>query len=116
MKNLVQCESAYQTNKRKRKVDDAFREEYDYLFGIVTTATEWYFLLYTSEGISCTSETEYHVSLTKAIAKEENVAELHKNVKRVMEVIVGLMKERVEVEREPSKKRQTVQEYLEKQE
>lgn len=42
----------------------AFGEEYD--SGI-------------SEGISCMSETEYHISLTKAIAKEENEAELRKN-------------------------------------
>jgi len=76
--NLLQCEGAYQINKKKRKADDAFGEDYDYLFGIVTTATEWYFLLYISEGISCTNEIEYHISLTKAIAKEENEAELGK--------------------------------------
>ncbi|RGB41882.1 hypothetical protein C1646_662731 [Rhizophagus diaphanus] len=49
---------------RKQKADTAFREDYDYLYGIITTATEWYFLLYTTEGISCTSETECHVSLS----------------------------------------------------
>jgi len=76
--NLLQCEGAYQINKKKRKADDAFGEDYDYLFGIVTTATEWYFLLYISESISCTSEIEYHISLTKTIAKEENEAELRK--------------------------------------
>jgi hypothetical protein len=108
----MQCESAYQTNKRKRKADDAFGEDYDYLYGIITTATDWYFLLYTSEGISCTSEIEYHISLTKAIAKEENEAELRKSVKWVMEVIVGLLKDRVDVEKEPSKKKARVQEYL----
>ena len=70
-KNILQCESALQTNKKKRKASDAFREDYDYLLGIVTTATEWYFLLYTSEGILCTSQREYHISLTKAVAKEE---------------------------------------------
>ncbi len=32
--NLIQLESSYQTNKRKRKADEAF---YDYLYGIVTT-------------------------------------------------------------------------------
>ncbi|GBB96030.1 hypothetical protein RclHR1_26690003 [Rhizophagus clarus] len=48
--NVIQRESAFQTNKRKRKADDAFGEEYDYLFGIVTTATEWHFLLYTPDG------------------------------------------------------------------
>ena len=43
------------------------------------------------------SEIKYHASLTKAIAKEENKAELRKNVKRVMEVIVGLLKDRVDI-------------------
>ena len=53
-----------------------------------------------TSGISCTSEAKYHVSLTKASAKEENEAELRKNVKRVMEVIVGLLKDRADVEKE----------------
>jgi hypothetical protein len=38
--NVMQCECAYQTNKRKRKADTAFGEDYDYLYGIITTATE----------------------------------------------------------------------------
>ncbi|CAB5311329.1 unnamed protein product [Rhizophagus irregularis] len=33
--NVLQCESAFQTNKRKRKADVAFDEDYDYLFGIL---------------------------------------------------------------------------------
>ncbi|PKC14086.1 hypothetical protein RhiirA5_409827 [Rhizophagus irregularis] len=48
------------------------------------------------------------ISLTKANAKEENGAELRKNV----EVIVGLLKDRAEVEKEPKAKRARVQEYL----
>ncbi|CAB4416911.1 unnamed protein product [Rhizophagus irregularis] len=39
----------------------------------------------------------------------EEEKELHKNVKRVMEVIVGLLKDRVDVEREPVMKKQRVQ-------
>jgi hypothetical protein len=110
----LQCKSACQTNKRKRKADVAFEDDYDYLYGIITTATEWYFLLYTTEGISCTSETEFHISLTKAMAKEENVAKLCENVKQVMEVIVGLLIDRAEVEKEPDKKKARVQEHLKK--
>ncbi|KAF0524963.1 hypothetical protein F8M41_014831 [Gigaspora margarita] len=101
---VIQCESAYQTNKRKRKSDGAFGEDYNYLYRIITTATDWYFLLYTLESISCMSEIEYHISLTKAMAKEENETELHKNVKRVMEVIVGLLKDRADVEKKLKKK------------
>lgn len=50
------------------------------------------------------------ISLTKANAKEENGAELRKNV----EVIVDLLKDRSEVEKEPKAKRTRVQEYLKK--
>lgn len=50
--NLIQCESALQVNKRKRKT---LEDNFDYIYGIVTTATEWYFILYTTEKISCTS-------------------------------------------------------------
>ncbi|CAG8547226.1 7886_t:CDS:2, partial [Racocetra fulgida] len=32
--NLVQCESALQVNKKKRKADDAFGEYFDYIYGI----------------------------------------------------------------------------------
>ena len=111
-KNILQCESALQTNKKKRKASDAFKEDYDYLLGIVTTATEWYFLLYTSEGILCTSQMEYYIRLTRNIAKEENEAELRKNVKRVMEVIVCLLKNRVEeVGKEPATKKQRIEKY-----
>ena len=81
----------------------------------ITTIFMNHHLLYTSEGISCTSETEYHIGLTKAMFKE-NEAELRKNVKRVMEVIVGLLKDRVDVEKEPKNKKARVQEYLKKQE
>jgi len=100
-------------------VGDAFDdEEYDYLFGIVTTATEWHFLLYTPNEISCTSRNPLNIRFVETALEEgsEDEKELCKNVKRVMEVIVGLLRERVCVEKEPSKKRQKVQEYFEKQE
>ncbi|GES98251.1 hypothetical protein GLOIN_2v1709121 [Rhizophagus clarus] len=44
----------------------------------------------------------------------EDEKELCKNVKRVMEVIVGLLRERVDVEKEPKNKKARVQEYLKK--
>ena len=34
---LLQIESARQTNKRKRKAEEVFSDEYDYMYGIVTT-------------------------------------------------------------------------------
>ncbi|GES76658.1 hypothetical protein GLOIN_2v1502041 [Rhizophagus clarus] len=40
--NLVQCESTLQVNKkdRKRKSGDVFGEDFDYIYGIITTASE----------------------------------------------------------------------------
>ncbi|PKY29349.1 hypothetical protein RhiirB3_474369 [Rhizophagus irregularis] len=43
--NLLQCQSAcdinINMNKKKRKVDDAFDPDYDYVYGIVSTETDW---------------------------------------------------------------------------
>jgi hypothetical protein len=41
-----------QVNKKKRKADTAFGEDFDYIYGIVTTATEWYFILFFSDEMS----------------------------------------------------------------
>ena len=116
--NLVQCESALQVNKnkRKRKSGEAFGEDYDYIYGIVTTATEWYFILFASDGISCTSKNPLNIRFTESALEEgsEEEKELCKNVKRVMEVIVGLLKDRVDVEKEPAMKKQRVKGYFEK--
>ena len=82
----------------------------------MTTATEWYFLLYTSNGISCTSKNPLNIRFVESALKEgsEEEKELHKNVKRVMEVIVGLLKDRVDVEKEPAMKKQRVQGYFDR--
>ncbi|CAG8578223.1 8651_t:CDS:2, partial [Ambispora leptoticha] len=107
--NLMQCKSSYQTNERKRKADEAFGDSYyDYIYGIVSTGTDWHFILYSTEGIFCTSETEYHISLTKAVL--DNDTDLRKGVKRVMEVIVGLLKDRVMIDSTPDVKRRRVEE------
>ena len=88
-------------NKKKRKVDDAFNPNYDYVYGIVSTGTDWYFILHSTEGIYSTSRTEYRISLTK-------------NVKRVLEVIVGLLKDRALGSEEPATKKRRVDEIIKK--
>src|SRR6266496_1455998 len=35
MQNVMQLESSYHTNTRKRKASEAFDDEFDYLYGIV---------------------------------------------------------------------------------
>ncbi|RHZ69539.1 hypothetical protein Glove_283g75 [Diversispora epigaea] len=47
--NIKQLESSYETNKRKRKRDG---DDFDYLYGILSSARDWHFLLYTPGKIS----------------------------------------------------------------
>ena len=59
-----------------------------------------------------------NIRFTESALEEgsEKDKELRKNVKRVMEVIVGLLMDRVDVEKEPAMKKQRVQRFFEKQE
>jgi hypothetical protein len=59
--NLVQCESALQVNKKKRKADTAFGEDIEYIYGIITAATERYFILFFLDEISCTSKSPLNI-------------------------------------------------------
>ncbi|EXX62173.1 hypothetical protein RirG_164280 [Rhizophagus irregularis DAOM 197198w] len=62
-------------------------------------------------------QTEYlSIRFTKSALKEgsEEEKELFRNVKRVIEVVVGLLKDWVDVDKEPAMKKQRVQEYFEK--
>ncbi|GBB89091.1 hypothetical protein RclHR1_15770002 [Rhizophagus clarus] len=52
---------------------------------IVSTGTDWYFILHNTEGIYSTSRTEYQISLTEDVLDDDT--DLRKNVKRVLEVI-----------------------------
>ncbi|RIA94244.1 hypothetical protein C1645_803641 [Glomus cerebriforme] len=54
----------------KRKASEAFDDEFDYLYGIVTTASDWYFLMYTPERIYC-SKADYHIALTEDILDDD---------------------------------------------
>ncbi|GBB92672.1 hypothetical protein RclHR1_02040034 [Rhizophagus clarus] len=114
--NLLQCRSAcdmnINMNKKKRKVDEAFDPNYDYVYGIVSTGTDWYFILHSTEGIYSTSRTEYRISLTEDALKDDT--ELRKNVKRVLEVIVGLLKDRAVGSEEPTTKKRRVEEIIKK--
>ena len=74
--------------------------------------TDWYFILHSTEDIYCTSKTEYRISLTEDALK--NSTELCKNVKRVLEVIVGLLKDRVTASEEPASKKRRVEEIIKK--
>ncbi|GES79878.1 hypothetical protein GLOIN_2v1561751 [Rhizophagus clarus] len=112
--NLAQLENAFQINKKKRMDDQAFNEDYfNYLYGIVTTGTEWHFIIYTPDGIYSTSGSEYQLNLTKPAVKD-NPELLRSNVKRVIGIIVGLFKDRVSVDSSPSNKRVRIEKIIKK--
>ncbi|GES95605.1 hypothetical protein GLOIN_2v1511347 [Rhizophagus clarus] len=112
--NLAQLESAFQTNKKKRTADQAFGNDYfDYIYGIVTTGTEWHFIIYTPDGIFSTSGSEYQINLTKSAVKE-NPELLRNNVKRIIGIIVGLLKDRVSVDSSPASKRARIKKFIKK--
>jgi hypothetical protein len=54
-----------------------------------------YYIMYTLEKIYCT-KANYHITLTEDILDDD--VELRQSVKKVMEVIVGLLMDRVEVD------------------
>ncbi|POG58300.1 hypothetical protein GLOIN_2v1790575 [Rhizophagus irregularis DAOM 181602=DAOM 197198] len=66
-----------------RIAGDAFGDDFDYIYGIITTATDWYFILYASDRIYCTSKNSLNIRFTKSALKEnsEDEKELCKNVK-----------------------------------
>ena len=96
--------------KKKRKVDEAFEADYDYVYGIVSTGTDWYFILHTTDAIYCTSKTEYRISLTEAVLEDDT--ELRKSVKRILEVIIRLLKDRMSASDESATKKRRVQEKI----
>jgi hypothetical protein len=99
-------------NKKKRKVNETFDFDYDYVYGIVSIRTDWYFILHSTKSIYSTSRTEYWISLTEDALKDNT--ELHKSVKRVLEVIVGLLKDKAVGSKEPATKKHCVKEIIKK--
>ena len=99
-------------NKKKWKVDEAFDPDYYYVYDIVSTGTDWYFILHSTKGIYSMSRTEYWISLTEDALKDDT--ELRKSVKRVLEVIIGLLKDREVGSEEPTTKKRRVEEIIKK--
>ncbi|CAI2188161.1 18210_t:CDS:2, partial [Funneliformis geosporum] len=99
--NDIGDEMNLDTLKKKCKAEKAFKE-YEYVYGIVTIATDWYFILHSTKAIYYTSKTEYRISLTEDALKDST--DLCKNVRRILEVIVGLLKDRVTASEELANK------------
>ena len=111
--NIAQLESSYETNKRKRK---RVEDDFDYLYGIVTTARDWHFLLYSPGAISRGSEAPYTIEFNKK-ALDKNSEEYHSlctGVRNVLGVIVGLLKDRACSDEAPDRKRAKIEGYRSK--
>ncbi|PKY30187.1 hypothetical protein RhiirB3_485684 [Rhizophagus irregularis] len=102
--NIKQLESTCETNKRKRKRGD---DNFDYVYGIVTTVRNQHFLLYSPGKISKASDTAYLIEFTKkALDSNFNSYQLLRNiVKEVLGIIVDLLKDRACAEEEPERKK-----------
>ncbi|CAG8629947.1 8358_t:CDS:2 [Funneliformis caledonium] len=101
VQNLLQLKNSSQKNKRS--ADVAFKE--DYIYGIVTTAELWYFLKYNSEGIFCTGKNPLRVEFNESALEDSNEElNLRNNVRKVLEVIVGLLIDKVGTIEPPVKK------------
>ena len=58
------------------------------------------------------SKTEYRISLTEDTIKDPT--DLRKNVKRILGVIIGLLKDRVSASEEPANKKRREEEIIKK--
>ncbi|RIA88255.1 hypothetical protein C1645_826619 [Glomus cerebriforme] len=108
--NIKQLKSACETNKRKRKRGD---DDFDYLYGFVTTGRDWHFLLYSPGKISKASDTVYSIEFTKKALdlNSNSYKSLCNSVKEILGIIVGLLKDRACAEEEPDRKRARIEEY-----
>ncbi|GES88851.1 hypothetical protein GLOIN_2v1695250 [Rhizophagus clarus] len=91
--NIKQLESACETNKKKRKRGD---NDFDYLYGIVTTGRDWHFLLYSPGKISKASDTANLIEFSRK-ALEPNSKSYQSLCDSVKERISELEAENVKI-------------------
>jgi hypothetical protein len=105
--NLVQCEGSLDENKRKRKRSD---DEFDYVYGVVTTGTRWWYTIFTSErGIYTTTNLDSHfLPLSRKAVKDD--AALRQSVKKIVSTIAWMLQDRAGVGEDASAKRRRVEE------
>ena len=72
-------------------------------------ASDWYFLIYIPKRIYCLKD-DYHIVLNEKIMKDD--AELRRGVKKIMGVIIGLLKDRVEVDDSSDSKRARMKKFI----
>ncbi|RHZ84479.1 hypothetical protein Glove_81g63 [Diversispora epigaea] len=70
-------------------LEDTFKpNESDYIYGFVTNAYDWQFLVYTRSGIFCSQE-NFHISLDEDALKD--LSTLKNDLKKITEIIVGFL-------------------------
>jgi len=79
----------------------------------VITGIEWHFIIYTPDGIYSMSGSEYQINLMKSAIKE-NPKLLRSNVKRVIGIIIGLLKNCVSVDSSLASKRARIKKFIKK--
>ncbi|KAF0425136.1 hypothetical protein F8M41_006389 [Gigaspora margarita] len=111
--NIKQLESSFQTNKRKRKRDEDY---FDYLYGVVTSARDWHFLLYSPGEILQASKAPFSIEFTEEalVENSEEDKTLRKGVKKVLSIIIGLLEDRACVEDKSERKRARIEKYRSK--
>ncbi|PKC58780.1 hypothetical protein RhiirA1_427463 [Rhizophagus irregularis] len=108
--NIKQLESSFQTNKRKRKRDEDY---FDYLYGVVTSARDWHFLLYSPGEILQASKAPFSIEFVEEalVENSEEYKTLRKGVKKVLGIIIGLLEDRACVEDKSDRKRARIEGY-----
>ena len=74
---------------------------------------KWHFIIYTLDGIYCTSGNEYQINLMKSAIKK-NPELLYSNMKRMIGIIVRLLKDHVSVDSFPASKRARIKKIIKK--
>ena len=79
----------------------------------MTTARDWHFLLYSPDEISQVSELLLAIKFNKkALDKDsEEYKTLHSGVKKVLEMVVGMVIDKACAEEKPDRKRVRIENY-----
>ncbi|CAG8494021.1 5452_t:CDS:2 [Scutellospora calospora] len=92
--NLMQLEGSLDLNKnKKRKLDELYSDQVysEYIYGIVSTSTDWYFLKHTPDQIFCSQASDYIPLVTTQLNNDED---LRKGIKTVLGKIIWMLKDR----------------------
>jgi len=101
--NLMQCKEALQQNKRKGNRGD----EFDYIYGISTTAEVWRYIMLTSEGEVYRTAYVHHLPLdTASIEDDQN---LRKSVKEIVVTIAWMLQDRAQGDGPSAKSERVIQ-------